>query len=96
MPSRKMLSLYVTPLDLVVLAASWGRGGKITDQAKWYLLWPFVLLPYSKLWSFIGRWDVAEDMVGSTKPWYFLPGEVSASSRRHEEPRRYLNEVKKV
>ena len=96
MLSCEMLSLNVTPLDLVVLAASRGRSDKITDQAKWSLLWPLVLLAYSKLWSFIGRWDEVEDTVGLTQLWLGLPGESSASFRRHKEPRRYLGEVKKV
>ncbi len=96
MPSCKILSLNVTPLDLIVLAAIRGHGDKIMDQAKWSSLWLLVLLAYSKLESFIGRWDVAGYTVGWTQLWLGFPGEASASSRSHEEPRRYLGEMKKV
>ena len=96
MPSCEILSLNVTPLDLVVLAASRGHSDKIMDQAKWSSLWLLVLLAHSKLGSFIERWDVAGYTVGWTQPWPGFPGEASASFRSHEEPQRYLGEMKKI
>ena len=49
-----MLSLNVTPLDLVVLAASRGRGSRINDQGRSSSLLPLVLQAYWELLSFIG------------------------------------------
>ena len=82
-----MLSLNVIPLDLVVLVACRGRGGRIKDQVKRSSLWSLVLLAYSKLWSFIERWDLGGDRVDRTKAWLGLPGEASASFR----PTRKIN-----